>query len=499
MSGSQLLDSEHRHMILYLKHSFFIDTCQFNMLTGCLEQLPLRNASPALSSSSSHTLGRTPTPAPPRISTSKRPFEPLSLSSQEAQGSPSKRRVVTPDPSVIHLDDDSDDNYLDDTPDPSVISLDDSENDLNEDEIIDHGLDLEGHRARIQNQSQRGKRPRSRQTVIPVRNAPVQHPFAEIQSYEWNGTPLRQDKTVELQDGTFLHIKAVIHNPYAISADGSHEVFLRGWLLKRCSSLGGLLEKRLNELCYIDEVDQDDPRPVQEQSVIEVPLAYVVKVRRLIRTNEPLPRQRYDLSFLPKDLSGPELDEHIRREECLYVRWQLTTIFPTAKNRIAFQKEGKYLLPTIRKLESLTASQCTKGHYIPAEILRQNWRGDTILGGSGRKPKAKSNPEPEPEPEHVHELLKCPNCGKGFDTAVSLVEHHKYAHEKGKGKETVNLSQDPIEKMRQRLQSVISLDEEDEASKSVPRKERRYTIGDGCKFVAVYSYTFRILKLYSLL
>jgi DNA (cytosine-5)-methyltransferase 1 len=439
-----------------------------------------RNASysPALSTASSHTLGRTPTPspAPSRVRTLKRPLE--SSPVQNSPGTPSKRpRVALPSPPVVCLDD-------------GAITID-SDDDVEEDEIVEHGLDLEQHRrereARIRNRYQKSAQPQGRRVPILVRNAPVQHPFSEIPSYEWNGTPLRAGKTVELVDGSFLHIKAVIHNPYELNDNGSHVVLLRGWQLRRCTDLNGLLPKGLNELCYVYEVDMDDPRPVQEQSVLEVALADVLKVRQLIRTNQPFPQCRFSNSDLPQ-MPTDQLMQYVRDEERLVVRWKFTTIFPNTQDRVAFEKKQSYLLPTIRKVESLTEAECTKGYHAPAQILRHAWRGDTIPGGFGQKPERKNDPEPELDP------VECPNCGEEFADAVRLVKHHEAAHQKGKQRATIVLSDNEaraspqirhsttIENMRQRLESVISLDEDVQASgRKIPKEKRRYTLGDGCK------------------
>jgi hypothetical protein len=362
----------------------------------------------------------------------------------------------------------------------------DSDDEMDEDEIIEHDLDPEWYRLQREafNQAREAVRKHGRGPKIPiaVRNPPVVHPFAEISMYEWKGTPLRAGKTVELRDGTFLHLKTIIHNPYALSPDGTHDVQLRGFLLKRCTDLGGVLPKRVNELCYVYEVDSDDPRKVQEQSVIHVTLSDVVRVRQLVRTNQSIPEQRYSKDHLPSGLTGKELTAHLRgdSEQRLFVRWKLTTVFPTTQARYEFKKRQHYKLPLVRKIESLTEEECSKGHFVPPENLRKTWRGETLPGGSGEK----EIPEPENEP------MPCPNCGKEFPGPVSLVNHCESVHQAGKqdpqdGPITIELLDD-VEDVRRRLESVVSLDEEPQANRQqehpIPRDRRCYTLGDGCKF-----------------
>ena len=352
--------------------------------------------------------------------------------------------------------------YVDD-----AITID-SDDDNHYVDIVDHGLDLQQHRrereARTRNRNQNVAR---RRVPIAVRNAPIQRPFSEISSYECNGTALRAGKTVELRDGTFLHLKAVIHNPYDLNDDdGTHVVLFRGWLLKRCTNMNGLFEKRRNELCYVYEVDADDPRQIQEQSVLEVSLADVLKVRQLVRTNRPFPQYRYSLHDLPE---VPQ-DQYIRDEERLVVRWKLTTIFPHAQERVAFQKEQHYLLPIIRKIESLTERECTRGYYALPEASRHAWRGNTIPGGSGQKHEH-NDLEPEPEPEPV----ACPKCEEEFMNAVKLVEHYEAAHSNEKQRATIVLT-DVEAHMSPRIRQSREFE-------NIPKEKRCYTFGDGCKFL----------------
>lgn len=306
----------------------------------------------------------------------------------------------------------------------------DSDDEMDEAELIEHDLDPEWYERQREafNLAREAVRKHGRGPKIPiaVRNPPIIHPFAEIPMYEWNGTPLRAGKTVELRDGTFLHLKTIIHNPYALSLDGTHDVRLRGWLLKRCSDdFGGMLPRRVNELCYVYEVDSDDPREFLEQSVIHVTLSDVIRVRQLVRTNQGITKERFSRDHLPSGLSGKELTAHLREdwEQRLFVRWKLTTIFPTTQARYAFQTRQHYLLPLVRKIESLTEEECSKGHFVPVDKLRETWRGETIPGGSGEK---KEMQEPENEP------VPCPNCGKELSGPMSLVKHCEAVHFKGK-------------------------------------------------------------------
>jgi len=483
------------------------------------------------SSASSHTLGGTPPPSrgatpepvqadtppssterpqavPLRVDTPKRPLEPsspppLQIASAASLNQVKRLRIEQPKQSVfpggtwrtpVDSSPSEPTGRAQPKPEQPVVMVDaiyiDSDDEMDEDEAIEHDLDPSWYQRQREafNQAREAVRKHGRGPKIPiaVRNPPFIHPFAEIPMYEWKGTPLRASKTVELNDGTFLHLKTIIHNPYALSPDETHDVQLRGWLLKRCSELDGVLPKRVNELCYIYEVDSDDPREVKEQSVTHVTLADVVRVRQLVRTNQAILEQRYSRDHLPEGLNGKELTAHLRgdSEQRLYVRWKFTTIFSNTQARYEFHKRQHYKLPLVRKIESLTEEECSKGRFVPADTLRKAWRGETISGGSGEKREVQL---PENDP------VQCPSCGKEFPGPVSLVTHHEAAHQKGKERAVVPqndnhtvIDLDGVEDVRRRLQSVVSLDEEPQVSTQqehrIPRERRCYTLGDGCKY-----------------
>lgn len=443
-----------------------------------------------------------PTPETSREGTPKRPLSPIDHS-QRSQGNQNKRsRFVQPDSPVIHLDNDE------------AIYID-SDDDMDEAEVLEHGLDLQQHRQdrepRVRMQNQNPGQPRGRRVPLPVRNAPLQHPYTETPSYDFNGVPLRAGKTIELQDGTFLQLKAVIYNPFELNDDGIHDVNfvkLRGWQLKRSTDLEGLLYKKCNELAYVYEIDLDDPRPVQEQSVIEVSLAEVVKVRQLVRTNRPFPECRFSLDDIPAMGSQEELGQHIRKEERLVVRWKFTTVFQNAQKRFEFQKAQNYTRFKSRNVGYLTEAECTKGYGVSAASLREAWRGVTILGGSGIVQVAEDIPCPDPDCQqifaHAESLFRhfqaihgsrqaaphrrAPASNQSatpldvswgdykldelFDAETITRAFDQVSDEQHESKEDKHASS--VENVRRRMESEVSLDDE-------PSVTRKYTFGDGCK------------------
>jgi DNA (cytosine-5)-methyltransferase 1 len=256
------------------------------------------------------------------------------------------------------------------------------------------------------------------------RNGPVLVPFAEVGSYKWNGLSLRAGKTIELITGAFLKIKAVIQN---LATD---EVTIRGWKLMRARCLAGCLPKKINELAFIFEVDLDDPRSYLEQSVVEVGLNDVLRIRKLICTNHAFPKFRFNEDYVEGN-SEKEMMNYIEHHEVLVARWKLTTKFGDVYNRIQNTKKPACSLFNQSQIESLLDEECTPGHAIAASIRRFAWRGRTILGGSGTKVKMK--PEGRPDPSR--------KCAKVQDFISLLDDRYDEGSNKEKAKGHRNIQQ----------------------------------------------------------
>jgi hypothetical protein len=220
-------------------------------------------------------------------------------------------------------------------------------------------------------QSPRGRK--SEGLAAGLRNSLLVPPFVEVGDYKWDGVFLKAGKTVELQNGSFLTIKTVIQN---IQTD---EFKLRGWQLRRVREVEGLHNK-LNEVAFIFEVTLDDQRPCSEQSVIEIAVNDILRIRKLVCTNRSFPDCRWD----PDNVQGrtrKEQTEYVKVHEILVARWKSITKFDSERDRLQNPKRpNKYRQG---RLERLSEDECTSGYSIPAESLRFLHRGDTVLGGTG--------------------------------------------------------------------------------------------------------------------
>ncbi|KAH7419546.1 S-adenosyl-L-methionine-dependent methyltransferase [Cadophora sp. MPI-SDFR-AT-0126] len=259
----------------------------------------------------------------------------------------------------------------------------------------------------------------ARAQPIPARNLPICFPQEELDSFDIHGVCLRRGKTAEFLNGTFLKIAKIIKNTY------TKEVVLRGWMLKRCSHMMGLLPKKLNEVCFMLEVELDDSRPIMEQAMVQVGLEGLVKLRHVVSTNYPHPHLGFQREGLPYDNKDDNM-EYVKDYERLVVRWKFMTFYDNASEH-ARTNTLKYPINIRKKvLVGLDEKECTPGCFMDPSALRHEWRGHTFIRGSGRVETLSPPPELYQSPNHAYE---CHQCGKGFNRAEKLLEHFQNTHE----------------------------------------------------------------------
>ena len=220
---------------------------------------------------------------------------------------------------------------------------------------------------------------KSSDIAIPERNPPITAPLVRLDEYQYKNMRLRPSKTVELIDGDFLVITDIIKEPV-----GWGEITLRGHRLQRCRSMNGLLEKKLNEVCVFHEVDVDDPRPPQEQSVTEASIYTIKGMRKLRKTNQIFPLCR---SLASEVFCTPE---DAATEGGLTARWKYTCTYTSATDRW-------HNNPKERSLEFLREGECSKESRASDKLKRFDWRGATVPGGGFR-------PELEDETQSVESI-----------------------------------------------------------------------------------------------
>ena len=176
-----------------------------------------------------------------------------------------------------------------------------------------------------------------------------------LQSHSYDGHTLRQGKTVEMTDGTFLKIKAILEDRR------TGDIFLRGFRYQRAVSLGGPLEYKRNEVARILKLDKNDRRDILDQSIEIIELATVVRIRELITTNQQFPA----LNYRETDPESKRFSKRFIYDHCrLICRWNYVKVS---------QNEGF--------LKKMSENESDNGCSIPQDRLRYSFRGDTTQGG----------------------------------------------------------------------------------------------------------------------
>lgn len=239
---------------------------------------------------------------------------------------------------------------------PVIIDLEDEEGpSLNNPPA---GNEIEERLARARSQTARQLR------TIPIlmRNPPIVTPLKTLDAYTINDIKVNPKANLELCDGDFLRVVDIVQDTR------TQEVTLRGWIFRRTKEMNGMLERKLNEVCWIVHVDEDDTRDGGIQGMESVPVSEVVKRRHIRMTNRPYPQ----LSWR----EHPEEDEEvIANERVLVCRFKYVIYYPDAKARERNNWSEK-------AMQRIQAEECDSSCSMADEALRRSWRGDTIKGGA---------------------------------------------------------------------------------------------------------------------
>ncbi|KAM0317692.1 hypothetical protein ACHAO8_002243 [Botrytis cinerea] len=218
--------------------------------------------------------------------------------------------------------------------------------------------------------------------VFPLRNPPIVSPYSECETYLHGKLILRPAKTVELEDGDFIYIKHIVKyikpedsHDFSVAKTQNFSITIRGFRLQRCKYLNGMLEKKMNEVCLCYEIDLDDPRVPEEQSLVEVPLSSVKAPRSLRWTNHTYPKYRN----LNRDATWTDQDTY--NEGGLTVRWKYICKYASASAR----EKNTYAERTLERITEEWLSsvhQSTQSYLASNTRLRTEWRGETVAGGT---------------------------------------------------------------------------------------------------------------------
>lgn len=173
-----------------------------------------------------------------------------------------------------------------------------------------------------------------------------------LDHFSSSGRTYRPGKTVELVDGDFLRITAIVPKYNFQTAS------LKGIKFRRTKRLEGLMEFKRNETTMLLNPQENDTRDIYHQSIQTVELADVVRIRELIKTNRPFPA-----------LSFRETDPRQSKDFTL----PFGRLVCRTKLAIVGKAEGW--------LQALDEEETDDGYGIDPRQLRSDFRGETERGG----------------------------------------------------------------------------------------------------------------------
>lgn len=201
--------------------------------------------------------------------------------------------------------------------------------------------------------------------VVFIRSQPLATPpddnTKRLDSYAHEGRTYKPGKTIELLSGAFLRITAIVHSPH------DQSVCLKGLMFRRNSALDGLFERQRNEVTMNLDYDDADPRDIYHQSTKVTQLSEVVRIRDLIKTNQPFPVASFREMDTRRDIHGLGKDFILNhgRLVCRY------------KQVITSRTEGY--------LEVLAEDEADVDWGMDPRELRCHFRGETERGGMCRR------------------------------------------------------------------------------------------------------------------
>ncbi|WQF83068.1 Putative C-5 cytosine methyltransferase [Colletotrichum destructivum] len=169
----------------------------------------------------------------------------------------------------------------------------------------------------------------------------------------------------------FMLVTAITENLW------THEVTIRGLPFTRSRTLMAKLPRKLNEIFAVYELEEDDGRAPEDQACIEVPISALLRPRTLHLTNAPYPHHRYEAKAFHSR-------EAVENEGTLVCRWKFYVHYRNSNNKR--DRKGHHW-----SLERIRDHEVIRDEYkVREEDLRENWRGQTIRGGS-RIPEAQGS------------------------------------------------------------------------------------------------------------
>jgi hypothetical protein len=202
-------------------------------------------------------------------------------------------------------------------------------------------------------------------SLATQRCPPLGPQYEERSEAAYNGISLRLNKTFEIKEKMyFLRIQKIY-----VNRRNSQDIILRGQKLVRAKHLDGMFSHKINELVWIVDIDDDDPRDADVQSAWEVRGHEIKRVRFCNMTNLRFPAGTYRGN-------GDIPDEVAMSEGQLACRWKYSIFYATGHARI----QERFRERVIKHLKEKDTS--TQREPRSDAETRFSFRGETILGGA---------------------------------------------------------------------------------------------------------------------
>jgi 16S rRNA G966 N2-methylase RsmD len=182
------------------------------------------------------------------------------------------------------------------------------------------------------------------------------------------GLDLHTGVTVELHNGSFLWIDTVREDAWG-------QVTIRGYRLVRDGYCGSRLpDGRVNELVWINEVDEEGHRAGLESVLYETKASDVKRIREVIYTNCPWPKVSFKDDLRAMGRNVPTATEP-KDNGKLYCRWKYIQVSSRLKT------DTEACLTLLKGQEAIGRGR------LEASAVRKAWRGgkEPIPGGSSTK------------------------------------------------------------------------------------------------------------------
>jgi DNA (cytosine-5)-methyltransferase 1 len=193
----------------------------------------------------------------------------------------------------------------------------------------------------------------------------------DIPAYKIHGIVITKNSIVELKEpiGRFSIQFVQIHNIVKHRISGT--VKIRGWPYTRTRNLSGRLARKLNEVCLIGHIDEEDGRDWMTQALIEIRASMVLCVRNELRkTNAQFPEFRFKAATYQRK-GKTWVEDH----DVLVCRYHYFMVYRDAVKK-KLQNAHEWVLTRVSEDEA------DDRFRMRDSINLNRWRGGKVCGGS---------------------------------------------------------------------------------------------------------------------